>query len=224
MILPLRLQALFRRVEKCERCRKERNNLRHVFGAGQFKRPKFFFLFINPTHRNLSSRPDYEGTRRFPFIGVRHFWKELAEAGFMDRNIVAGIYKNGWRPSDEERIERHLRKESVYITNFVKCAQPHPRNPSRAIMQGTLPLLAEELEIVKPKYIVPFGLLPLSVLTNTHPRLRDILATVRKKTYKPMKSIPLGGRTYKLLPCYFMLGHGNPPKAKEILRYIHTAF
>lgn len=141
----------------------------------------------------------------------------------MDKNLVAEIYRNGWKPADEHRIESCLRKKSVYISNFVKCAQPHPLNPPRSFMRETLPLLAEEFQLVNPKYVVTFGHLPLSILTNTKLRLKDILVSLRKKAYKPMPT-SLGGRTYKILPCYFLLGHGNPPKAKEVLRYIQSAF
>ena len=223
-MIPLKLQKLFRRIEKCERCKKQGNPLRHIFGGGRFVKPKYFFLFINPTHKNRSSHPRYRGKRRYPFIGVRHFYRELAEAGFVDRKLVADIYERGWELADEEKIERSLRAKGVYISNFVKCAQPNPLNPSRKRMREALPLLAEELKLVNPRYVVTFGLLPLGLLTETELRLKDILARVKSGTYAPLRSVPLGGRTYPLLPCYYPLGHGNPPKAQRILRYIRARF
>jgi len=155
---------------------------------------------------------------------VRHFWKELGEAGFINKALIAAIYQNGWQREDEERIEHNLRAKRIYISNFVKCAQPNPINPSRQVMRETLPLLSEELALVNPEYVITFGLLPLNILTNADVRLRDILASVRNKTYEPIESIPLNRKAYKVLPCYFPLGHGNPPRAKEILRYIQATF
>ena len=220
MRIPSKLQNLYDRVEDCARCRKEKNPLRHILGGGEFKKPKFFFLFINPTHKNRSSHAAYPGRRRYPFIGVRHLYKGLAEANFVDKEVVKNIYKKGWQTQDEHRIERSLRTNKIYISNFVKCARPNPQNPTKSVMREDLPLLAEELSIVRPQYIVTFGLLPLGVLTGKVYKLRDILATIQDKTYKPLLSVPLNGKQYKILPCYYPLGHGNPPKAHKILTYI----
>lgn len=223
-VIPLKLQKIFRQIENCERCRKEKNPLRHILGGGKFRNPKYFFLFINPTHKNHSSHAHYKGERRYPFIGVRHFYKGLAETGFVDKKLVADIYKRGWQLEDEKRIENSLRANGVYISNFVKCAQANPINPPRKVMREHLPLLARELKLVNPKYVVTFGVLPLSTLTGVTSCLRDILATIHNGMYRPLHSIPLDGRKYQLLPCYYPLGHGNPPKAHKILTYIRTYF
>jgi uracil-DNA glycosylase len=222
--IPAPLQKFYAKIDNCARCKAEGNPLRHVLGGGKFRNPKFFFLFINPTHKNQSSHSDYEGERRYPFIGVRHLYKGLAEAGFVDFRIVAKMYERGWQVADEHRIEASLRKGGVYISNFVKCARPNPTNPKRSIMKADLPLLARELELVNPRYVVTFGLLPLGVLTGNNYRLRDILVSLKKHKYLPILSLPLDGKRYKILPCYYPLGHGNPPKAHQILEYIRNHF
>ncbi len=222
--IPLTLQKLNARIEKCARCKAENNPLRHIFGGGKFSNPKYFFLFINPTHKNRSSHPDYPGKRRYPFIGVRHLYKGLAAAGFIDIHLIEEIYTKGWQLADEERIEEGLRSNDIYISNFVKCAQPNPINPKPYLMRESLPLLAEELQLVNPEYIITFGLLPLRALTNSTYRMRDILETVESDTYAPLRSVDLGGQKYQILPCYYPLGHGNPPKAQKILTYIRTHF
>ena len=219
-----KLQKFFAKVDRCASCRAAKNPLRHVFGGGKAQTPKYFFLFINPTHKNISTQPTYAGRRRYPFMGVRHFYRELSQAGFVDAKIIADIYKRGWQLEDENRIERNLHKEGVYITNFVKCARPDPSNPSLSSMRAHLPLLAQELEIVQPKFIVTFGLLPLSALAGTSFRMRDFLAAARNKTYAPVPSLALNKISYKILPCFYPLGHGNPPKAQEILAYIKKHF
>lgn len=221
--IPSKLRSFYRSVEDCTRCRAERNPLRHVLGGGRFRNPKYFFLFINPTHKNRSSHATYAGKRRYPFIGVRHLYKGLSEAGFVDPKIIAQIYSKGWQIKDEARIEASLRAHGVYISNFVKCAQPNPQNPSRKVMRESLPLIARELELVNPQYIITFGVLPLSTLTGTAWRLKDILGTVSKRTYKPLV-VTFGPKRYKVLPCYYPLGHGNPPKAQKILEYIRRNY
>lgn len=222
--IPPKLLKLFGKMDACARCKAEGNPLRHILGGGKFRKPKFFFLFINPTHKNLSSRVGYAGKRRYPFIGVRHLYKGLAAAGFVERALIEEIYDRGWQISDEQRVEASLRQHDVYISNFVKCAQPNPKNPKRSVMREDLPLLAEELEIVQPDYVVTFGLLPLEMLSGDSYRMRDILQTVKSRTYLPLRSLVLNEKQYKILPSYYPFGHGNEPKAHQILSYIRKHF
>lgn len=209
--------------DACLRCRKEGNHLRHILGGGLRERPLFLFLFINPTHHNISSHADYAGERRYPFLGVRYFWKIMAQAGVLSPLIVEGIYKHGWKIEHERIIEEELFRKKIYITNLVKCTQPHPENPLPHVITDDLPLLAREIEIVDPRYIVTFGKVPTRALTGNDIRLRDYLETVRTQTYKPLSS-KIGKFSYATLPCYFPVGRGNPPKAIEILTFIVNNF
>mgnify|MGYP001595541937 CR=1 FL=1 len=218
--IPKRLQKIFNAFDKCKTCKNSKNPLRHVLGGGKFSRPQFLFIFINPTHLNISSHKKYKGERRFPFMGVRHFYKFLSDVGFLDRRIIEPMYKRGWKIEDEKKIEKSLRKHNVYLTNLVKCSQPHPLPPSKKAIQEQLPLLKREIQAVSPRHIVTFGKIPFETLTDQKILLRDYLKKVRNNTYKPHKSINILGKQYDVLPSFFPLGHGNTPKAIEILKYI----
>ncbi|GMR18915.1 MAG: hypothetical protein BMS9Abin34_037 [Patescibacteria group bacterium] len=222
--IPPKLKAVYSRFDSCKRCKNEGNELNHILGGGKFRNPKFLFLFINPTHRNISSHKDYSGERRFPFIGVRHFWKLFARAGFIDSGLIEDIYRNGWQTKDEERIEDNLIKEGVYISNLVKCTQPHPENPPKEIIRQELPLLKQEIRIVNPRYIVTFGKLPTKIITGLDVRLIDCLNAVKTKQYKKLDSVDILGNHFKVLPCFFPVGRGNPPKALKILKYIKERY
>lgn len=222
--MPTSLTALYRQFDLCVRCRSARNPLRHILGGGQTRRPKFLFLFINPTHHNISSHPDYAGKYRFPFLGVRYFYKVMAEAGFADPQVVSDIYARGWRTADERALHASWRGHGVYITNLVKCTQPHPDNPSREVVAEDLPLLFREIELVRPEYIVTFGALPTKSLTGQDVRLSDYLTQARRGDYIPLKSVTIGNRIYPVLPCFFPVGRGNPPKAIEVLRFLRMSF
>ena len=214
------MQKIFNAFDKCETCKSARNPLRHVLGGGKFFRPQFIFLFINPTHLNISSHKKYKGERRFPFMGVRHFYRFLADAGFLDKRIIEPMYKCGWRIEDEKKIEESLQKHNVYLTNLVKCSQPHPLPPKKIAIQEQLPLLKQEIKTVSPRFIVTFGKIPFETLTGQKILMKDFLKKVRNKTYQPYKSINILGKQYDILPSFFPLGHGNTPKAIEILKYI----
>jgi uracil-DNA glycosylase family 4 len=218
--IPNQLQKVFNAFDKCKICKTAKNSLQHVLGGGKFSQPRFMFVFINPTHLNISSHKKYKGERRFPFMGVRHFYKFLAEAGFLDKKIIEPLYKRGWKIEDEKKIEESLRKNNVYLTNLVKCSQPHPFPPKKNVIQEQLPLLKQEIKTVAPRYIVTFGKIPFETLTEERVLMRNLLKRVRNKTYSPYKSIDILGKKYAILPNFFPLGHGNTPKAIEILKYI----
>lgn len=217
------LDRVFESFDCCSRCEREKNPLRHILGGGLKERPRFLFLFINPTHHNISSHADYRGTRRYPFLGVRYFWKVMAEAGVLDTTVVKDIYERGWQVEHERIIEEQLCERKIYSTNLVKCTQPHPENPSREAITEDFPLLQREIELVNPRYVVAFGKMPTRALTGVDVRLRDYLAAVRSKTYQPIPACATN-MPYAVLPCYFPVGRGNPPKAVEVLTYILKNF
>lgn len=220
--MPSELDRLYASYDACARCRALGNPLRHILGGGQSARPKFLFLFINPTHHNISSRADYPGIRRYPFLGVRYFWKLMAEAGAIDRRVVVDIYKNGWRTEHERIIEDDLRGKSIYVTNLVKCTQPNGDNPSKEVISADLPFLHQEISLVAPEHIVAFGKLPIRALTGRDVRLGDCLMAARQKKSETLKA-EINGQNYPVFPCYFPVGRGNPPKAIEMLRYVLRA-
>ncbi len=223
-MIPPKLRKLFREFDACGRCRRQANPLRHILGGGRCRRPRFLFLFINPTHLNISCRAGYGGKRRFPFIGVRHFFKILAQAGFIDRDVVDRIYARGWQTADERHIEKSLADNGVYITNVVKCTQPHPENPDQSAIKEDRPLLLREIAVVDPRYIVTFGLVPFRALTGQDLRLQACLEAVRSGTYRPIRCPDIGGKDRAVLPCYFPVGRGNQRHALEILSYIRKRF
>ncbi|HXI12446.1 MAG TPA: uracil-DNA glycosylase [Thermoanaerobaculia bacterium] len=50
-----------------------------------------------------------------------------------------------------------LTRESVYITNVVKCRPPENRNPENDEMDACRPYLQRQIELIKPKVIVTLG-------------------------------------------------------------------
>lgn len=224
MKIPQKLLKIYKEFDNCERCKKENNPLLHILGGGKFQNPQFLFLFINPTHLNLSSHKDYRGKRRYPFIGVRYFYRLLSEAGFLDKKIINDIYKKGWQTEDESRIEQSLINNNVYITNLVKCTKYNSDSPSKDIIKQDFSLLQKEINVVLPKYIIAFGKLPLMIITGKDIRLKDCLKRIRGNSYQPIKSVNVLGKIYKVLPCYFPVGRGNRQGALEILSYIRKRY
>lgn len=63
------------------------NNLIPILGNGQVHKPKYMFVFINPTARNISSDPAWQGPH-FPFCGTKHTWRVFHKAGLFDGTLL----------------------------------------------------------------------------------------------------------------------------------------
>jgi len=50
-----------------------------------------------------------------------------------------------------------LQRKEVYITNVVKCRPPQNRKPKPEEVKESIPILIEELDIIKPKVVVLLG-------------------------------------------------------------------
>lgn len=224
MEIPKSLKTLFAEIDQCPRCLQSKNPLRHILGGGKFRKPRFLFLFINPTRLNLACHPGYEGQRRYPFIGVKYFYRILAQAGFFDESLIKKIYRCGWQVGDEERVEKVLANHGVYLTNLVKCSRSDSQNPSMKLIEQDLPLLKKEIKIVSPKYIVAFGRLPVKVITGKNLKLTTYFGKFSLGRLRPITSITIFERRYPVLPCWFPVGRGNPRRAVKTLLLINKYF
>ena len=79
-------------------------------------------------------------------------------------------------------LRKHIRalgwkEEEVYITNIVKRRPPENRDPSPEEIESYKPYLARQIEILRPKIIVPLGrfsmnyFLPLAKITRDQGKL-----------------------------------------------------
>ena len=201
-----KLTSLYKRFDDCQLCRLSGNSLRHILGGGKKKSPKVVFVFINPTHTNISSHSNWDGLR-FPFIGVTHFWKIFADSGWVAAERVEDIKKHGWNVKTIKNLEDDLSDRGIYITNLVKCTFTHGDYPEKKYFDYHLPLFEEELSVVKAKAIVSFGTLTTNYLTGEN-------LTFKKYFENPQ---PLVYDHIPVYPCYFPVGRGNPKLARHVL-------
>jgi DNA polymerase len=152
------LQVLWKEVDNCEDCKNSGNKLQHVLGGGKELNPKIMFIFINPTYRNITSRPDYSG-RRFPFVGTKEIWKTFVAAKLLDEQILS-------ETNNAEFVINVIAEKEFYFTNVVKCTKEDAILPEISIINKKIELLLKEINIVQPKLIVAFGILPFKLLTG----------------------------------------------------------
>jgi hypothetical protein len=119
-----KLGKLYKRVDHCKFCKTAGNNLQHIHGYGVMN-PKLMLVLVNPTYRNLSSDPEYKSAR-FPFIGVRQFWKVLAGGGLISKTAAYDLpLRSNWKRGHTEKLQRELLKNKLFLTNMVKCCYDH---------------------------------------------------------------------------------------------------
>jgi len=68
----------------------------------------------------------------------------------------------------------HMRRESVYICNVIKCRPPNNREPLPNEIEACRPYLDQQLELIKPRLIVTLGrysmakFLPKASISKVH--------------------------------------------------------
>jgi len=207
------LEKLYRKIDRCRFCREEANPLRHIHGAGA-ERPRLMLVLVNPTARNLSSDPAYDGPR-FPFIGVRQFWRVLAEGGLIDKEVARHLpARAGWTGEHTELVRRELVRNKLYLTNLVKCCYGHSAYPRPEVIAGQLKFLAEEIRLVRPERIIAFGGLVFKMLAGKNVKLSEYWCGGPRATSPET----ISGRGIPVTPCFFPIGRGSPKKASAALR------
>lgn len=215
------LADLNARLDHCDRCATSVRGYRHVSGGGCVDRPRLMLVFINPTVRNITARADWPGPP-FPFAGKPKLWHILADAGLVSHDLPAQIAALGPTPALVERLIAESRRSGLYLTNAVKCVDDGSNLPAATRVAESWPLLAEEIGIVQPRYIVALGQLPFRALTGLTVRLADQLWDAQHGHLSPLPSRPIDGHSYPVFPCYFPTGRGNPVAATTMLRAIHA--
>ena len=66
--------------------------LTSIYNGGGTNNPDICFVFMNPTGKNIASRPNWKG-RRSPWIGTKNIWKLFYKIGLLDEIIYMKKYK-----------------------------------------------------------------------------------------------------------------------------------
>lgn len=215
------LDELWYEVKKVTKEHYPKNNLAPILGNGLTERPKFMIVFINPTARNISSNPKWQGPR-YPFIGTKHIWSFFNKIGIIDDNLLEEIKDNykSWSYDFTYKVLNQLQKKKVYLTNIVKNTGDNADLPQSKDISLYLPYFLREIEIVNPEYVITFGLIPTKPLLNKIIKLSDYIDYLRQNNKPKIEKITINNKPFKVIPCYYPIGRGNPDKAIEILEHV----
>ena len=208
------LENLWKETDSCKTCS---SNLQHVLGAGA--RKGLMIVFINPTARNMSSNPSWRGPR-FPFIGRKRPWDIFEKIGWIDKSLLEEINKkeNKWTYQFAEKVESYLKKRELYLTNIIKCTGKDATLPKISEIKSQLHIFEKEVELVDPKIIVSFGSLTTKAILKRDIKMSDL--------YKKPEffDVEIKKKKYKVFPCLYPIGRGNPKQAIEMLAYLNSSF
>lgn len=195
-----------------------------ISGAGQLERPKLALVFINPTHRNISTSPDWDGLKA-PWIGCANIWQLFADADLISQEINHTIQttKTNWSKQFALDVYRHVASQGLYITNIVKWAGLDAKLPEREKIKLYAPILSRELQIVRPQRIVAFGQLTFDgLLRELGIKPPETFGVLNELTLETKSIHGIQTELGEIVPCYFPVGQGikNRAKAIDILKLV----
>lgn len=184
-----------------------------IYGAGCIENPDIMFIFMNPTGRNISSIPSWEGLRA-PWIGTKQVWDIFENLGLLQSHIylkIKNIKSQEWDCDFANVVYEDIQNHSVFITNLGKCTQVDARPLHNSVFKDYLKLMYKEIEIVNPKKIITFGNQVSSILLGK---------SIRVSNYSDNEKDILNG--YEIYPTYYPVGQGrrNMPLAIERIKKV----
>lgn len=217
----MRLNEIWKEVDKLSKKFPSKHN--PIMGNGKCNNPKFMLVFINPTKANISSSPDWKGFRA-PFIGTKPIWRVLYKAGWFNAQLMKVIEASdtNWSEFLAETVYKSIAKRGLYLTNIVKWTGETAELPKARKIKAYLPLLKKEIKTIDPEYIITMGLIPFENLTGHKIKLGEYYKEAMKKKQLKTFDLKINSKTYKVIPCYFPVGRGEPKKAIEILKLLKT--
>jgi DNA polymerase len=191
-------------------------SLDSIYGAGCIKNPEIFFVFMNPTMKNIASSKNWCGLKA-QWIGTKNIWNFFTKIDLFDDEINEQIQRKKpeeWSPEFAREVYKNVCDSKIYITNLSKATQKDARHLKNCIFQEYLPFLKEEIMIINPKKIITFGNQVSSILLNENIKISQC----RKKEY----ILNVKNKEYRVFPIYYPVGQGmrNISKAIEDLKWI----
>ncbi|MDI6756819.1 MAG: uracil-DNA glycosylase [Endomicrobiia bacterium] len=179
------LAELFKKNKNCRKCPLGNARLNFVFGVGNPDSPLIF----------VGEGPGFdEDHKGEPFVG---------RAGQLLNKIIAAM---------------KLSREDVYIANIAKChPMIDPTNPDKRgndrpptidEMAGCMPILEEQLKIIRPRVVCALG----STAAKGMLRSDDTIGKLRGNVF----DFKVGGHEMKIVPTYHPAALLRNPSLKKI--------
>ncbi len=214
---PLQVARLQEKFDELQQIHGEKS-LCSIYGAGKIKSPRLMLVFMNPTGRNVSAKPEWKGIRA-PWLGTKQVWKMFQDLSILSDVIYTEISKmkpDDWSEVFAEEVYAELARASVYVTNLAKCTQIDARPLRDAVFKEYREHFLQELTLINPEHVVTFGNQVSSVLLQKQ-------ISVSQYAGAASESLKVNDLSFAVYPTFYPVGQGrrNLPLAvarvKEIL-------
>lgn len=170
-----------------------------VYGAWCIFRPKYFFVFMNPTARNISSHHNRNGLR-CPRVWLKQVRKMFYELWLLSLSYYEKAQSKDMNIRTNDfvyELYTHLAEQGVYITNLAKCTQSDAKPLPNLVFREYLDIMNDEINSLKPHAIIPFWNQVSSILLG---KSLSVSAYEQSDTYE---ILTIDNTDYKIYPCYY---------------------
>ncbi len=184
-----------------------------IYGAGQTKNAKIFLLLMNPTAKNISALPSWNGIRA-PWIGTKNIWKLLHATKLLSNKFfikTQTIKLSDWTPSFVKNLYLDIAEHGAYLTNLAKCTQIDARPLKDSIFKDYLPQTFKEILAVKPKALIPFGNQVSSLILKRPVKVSGYTETAHEV-------LKINDQNFNIYPTFYPVGQGMRNMGKAINR------
>ena len=211
--MQLQLEDLFPELDRLQSLYGDRDSL-PVYGAGCISRPRMVLIFINPTARNISSRPSWSGMRA-PWLGTKNIWKlffRLKLIGPEDFRHTQTLPSDGWPEAFARRLYRRISENGVYVTNLAKCTQIDARPLPDKIFRAYMESMHREIISLHPDKIIAFGGQVSSLILGKKIKVSTLAGSV--------EDLVIDNIHFAFHPVWYPVGQGmrNMDKSFKLLR------
>ncbi len=212
MKIDLQLNYLFKKFDNLQKEFWD-SQLNPIYGAWCIDKPDVFFVFMNPTGKNISADKNRSWLRA-PRLWTKNIWKLFNKVWIISKNLFEQIYcmkTNDWSPEFSLDLYTALAQDKIYITNLAKCTQIDARPLHDKIFKEYLDLIYQEIEIIQPQKIVCFGNQVSSILLGKNIKVSEY----QKNECEELK---IKNKIYKVYPTFYPVWQGMRNMDKAILR------
>lgn len=211
----MQITTLFTKFDELQKLHGD-NSLDAVYGCGETNSPKFCFVFMNPTGRNISSNKSWTGIKA-PWLGTKNVWRMFHQLDLINTNFLDQI--NVKKPAEWDyrfcqELYQYLKDQSIYITNLSKATQIDARPLANSVFKQYLEGFFEEIDHLKPKTIICFGNQVSSIILN-----KNIKVGEYRKRHEVLE---IHGKNYNIYPVHYPVWQWmrNISIAKEDIEWI----
>jgi len=102
-----------------------------------------------------------------------------------------------------------LKRGEIFISNIIKCRPPKNRNPLRSEIKACKYYLEKQIEIIKPKIIIPLGNFASSFVFDKYDLKKSKISNISGKVFRQ--------KNIDLIPIYHPAAAIYDPNKKSVL-------